>query len=266
VTILRSISRKPSAADAPTDFPFDIPVVRDLTTLDFPTPVTFLVGENGSGKSTVLEAIAVGADSIVVGGKDVSVDPTLEHARRLAGQLRFAWSKKTRRGFFLRAEDFFDFARRIDATNRDLEAIESDYEERLSGYGLGLAQGTVRGQRRALEERYGASPDARSHGESFLHLFGTRFVPGGLYLLDEPEAALSPQRQLSFLVMVHTMVTQASQFIIATHSPILMSYPGATILSLDASPVRRVAYDDVEQVSITRDFLKDPDAFLRRLL
>jgi predicted ATPase len=266
VTILRSISRKPTKGDPLTDFPFDIPVVRDLTTIDLPSAVTFLVGENGSGKSTLLEAIAVGAGSIVVGGKDMSVDPTLVHARRLSAQLRFTWSRKTRRGFFLRAEDFFGFARRIDAIGGELQAIESDYEERLSGYGLSLAQGAVRGQRRAMEDRYGASPDARSHGESFLHLFGARFVPGGLYLLDEPEAPLSPQRQLAFLAMLHDMVEQASQFIIATHSPILMSYPGATILSFDSSPIRRVAYDEVEHVAITRDFLKDPQAFLRHLL
>jgi len=123
----------------------------------------------------------------------------------------------------------------------------------------------VRGQRRALANRYGEDADARSHGESFLQLFQSRFVPGGLYLLDEPEAPLSPQRQLALLAMLKGMAAQDSQFVVATHSPILMALPGADILSFDQPPVRRIAYEEVEQVSLTRDFLNNPEAFLRHL-
>ncbi len=135
----------------------------------------------------------------------------------------------------------------------------------LKGYGLTLARGVVGGQRRALASRYGEDADARSHGESFLNLFQSRFVPGGLYLLDEPEAPLSPQRQLALLAMLKEMAGQDSQFVVATHSPILMALPGADILSFDTTPVTRVRYEEVEHVSFTRDFLNNPEAFLRHL-
>ena len=262
---LRSIGIKPSAKKLDA-FPFRLPVVRKFRELKLGSAVTFLVGENGSGKSTLLEAIAAGVGSVVVGGEDVRSDKTLAHARALASQLNFAWAKRTHRGFFLRAEDFFNFAKRVNQTSAELEEMAGDFErEGLKGYGLRLAQGAVRGQRRELARRYGEDADARSHGESFLNLFQSRFVPGGLYLLDEPEAPLSPQRQLALLSMLKEMTAQDSQFIVATHSPILMALPGADILSFDHAPVRRVPYDKVEHVSLTRDFLNHPEAFLKHL-
>ena len=262
---LRSINISPAPRRL-AGFPFELPVVRKFREIKFAGPVTFLVGENGSGKSTVLEAVAAAVGSVVVGGEDVRADKTLAHARALAARLKLTWAKRTHRGFFLRAEDFFNFTRRVNRTSAELEEMAGEFErEGLKGYGLRLAQGVVRGQRRALAGRYGEDADARSHGESFLHLFQSRFVPGGLYLLDEPEAPLSPQRQLALLSMLKGMAEADSQFIVATHSPILMALPGADILSFDYAPVRRVAYDEVEHVSLTRDFLNNPEAFLRRL-
>ncbi|HEX8720056.1 MAG TPA: AAA family ATPase [Pyrinomonadaceae bacterium] len=262
---LRSIAIRPEARRL-EGFPFALPVVREFGEIEFRSPVTFLVGENGSGKSTVLEAIAAAAGSVVVGGEDVRRDRTLGHARALAAQLRLAWAKRTHRGFFLRAEDFFNFTRRVNQTGAELEEMAEEFErDGLKGYGLRLAQGVARGQRRALAARYGEDADARSHGESFLNLFQSRFVPGGLYLLDEPEAPLSPQRQLALLALLKGMTGQDSQFVVATHSPILMALPGADILSFDRAPVRRVRYDEVEHVSLTRDFLNNPEAFLRHL-
>ena len=261
---LRSIGIKPAAKKLDA-FPFNIPTIRKLSELELRRPVTFLVGENGTGKSTLLEAVAAGVGSVVVGGEDVRTDKSLAHARRLAAQLKFVWSKRTHRGFFLRAEDFFGFAKRVNQTSAELEEMAGDFEKELSGYGLKLAQGVVRGQRRALVSRYGEDADARSHGEGFLQLFQSRFVPGGLYLLDEPEAPLSPQRQLALLSMLKEMVAEDSQFITATHSPILMAFPGASILSFDRAPVAEVAYDEVEHVTLTRDFLSDPESFLRHL-
>jgi predicted ATPase len=262
---LRSIDVRPSARSL-EGFPFELPVVRKFKEIKFRSPVTFLVGENGSGKSTLLEAVAAGVGSVVVGGEDVRADKSLRHARALAAQLKLTWTKRTHRGFFLRAEDFFNFTKRVNQTSAELEEMAVEFErEGLKGHGLRLAQGVVRGQRRALVNRYGEDADARSHGESFLNLFQSRFVPGGLYLLDEPEAPLSPQRQLALLAMLKGMAEQDSQFLVATHSPILMALPGADILSFDRAPVRRIPYDEVEHVSLTRDFLNNPEAFLRHL-
>ena len=261
---LRSVSLKPSARKLDA-FPFSLPVIRKLKEVEFRRPVTFLVGENGSGKSTFIEALAAGVGSTVVGGEDIASDKSLAHARRLAVQLKFVWGRRTHRGFFLRAEDFFNFTRRVNRMGEELEEMAEEFTKELSGYGLRLAQGVVRGQRAELVSRYGEDADARSHGESFLELFRSRFVPGGLYLLDEPEAPLSPQRQLALLSMLKEMVAQEAQFVVATHSPILMAFPDASILSFDRAPLREVAYDETEHVSLTRAFLANPEAFLRRL-
>jgi predicted ATPase len=123
----------------------------------------------------------------------------------------------------------------------------------------------MRGQKAALTSRYGENLDANSHGEGFMKLFESRLMPNGLYLLDEPEAALSPIRQLSLLSMMKQMVGQGCQFIVATHSPILMAFPDASILSFDTQPITEVAYDELEHVRLTRAFLSNPEAFLRRL-
>lgn len=179
--------------------------------------------------------------------------------------MRLAWTKKTRRGFFLRAEDFFNFARRINAMGRELEEQAAEIDATLTGYGRMIAKGSVTGQREALRGRYGSDADARSHGEAFLHLMQERFVPGGLHLMDEPEAPLSPQRQLSLLSLIKEMVEQDAQFLVATHSPTLMALEGATILSFNGGRVGPVGFDDVEHVRLMKDFLNDPGAFLRRL-
>jgi predicted ATPase len=261
---LQSIQLKPAARER-EDFPFNLPLVQRFTPLELRAPVSFLVGENGSGKSTFLEALAVAIGSVAVGGEDLQRDKTLAPARALAKQMKLTWLRKTHRGFFLRAEDFFNFARRIKQLAEDFEQTATEFEQEYEGYALGLAKGAVLGQKRALEERYGEDLDANSHGESFLKLFQSRFVPDGLYLLDEPEAPLSPQRQLALLAMLKEMVAEGAQFIIATHSPILMAFPGAIILSFDQHPVAEAAYETVEHVDLMRRFLNNPASFLRHL-
>ncbi|MBK9313365.1 MAG: AAA family ATPase [Acidobacteria bacterium] len=248
-----------TSAKTKTGFPFTLPLVRNFERIEFRTPVTFFVGENGSGKSTLLEAVAAGVNAVAIGGEDIARDKTLAPARDLGRQMRFIWHSKTRHGFFLRAEDFFNFARRMQQSMAELQEIADGFEKEYSGYGLDLARGSVLSQRRALIEKYGDNPDGNSHGESFLKIFQARFVPNGLYLLDEPEAPLSPQRQLAFLLMIAEMVDQGAQFIIATHSPILMAYPEAVIYNFDKHPVREAAFDEVEHVSLTRAFLKNPE-------
>lgn len=251
--------------DGDVGFPFDIPVIRNTPEIAFSTPVTFFVGENGSGKSTVMEALAAGVGSVTVGGEDVSRDPTLAHAHTLADRMRFAWQKKTRRGFFLRSEDFFRFIQRVEAMKKDLQTLRDSYETEPDSYGLRLAKGAVDGQKQDLVRRYGDNLDANSHGESFLKLFSSRLVPDGLYLLDEPETPFSPKRQMALMVLMHDMVKKGCQFIVATHSPILMAFPGATILSFDRLPVRPIAYDDIEHVTLMRTFLNNPEKILRTM-
>lgn len=255
--------------DPPADasgFPFAVPSVATLRRIDFDAPVTLLVGENGSGKSTFLEALAIAARLPAVGSRAPGDDPTLEAQRRLARRLRLTWRGRTHRGFFLRAEDFFGFQKGVAAQRAEhegeLRRIETELAD-ASEHARRLASGPHRASISAFTDRYGENPDARSHGEAFLSLFGRRLVPGGLYLLDEPEAPLSPQSQLAFLAMVRDAVREGSQLVIATHSPILMAIPGARILGFDDPPVRPLAFDEIEAVALVRDFLQAPDRYLR---
>ncbi len=250
-------------------YPFRLPLIQVLPSLVFASPVTFFAGENGSGKSTFLEALACAIGSVTVGSQSVLHDPTLAAARELSRHLRLSWTKKTRKGLFLRAEDYFGYVKHLAQTRAELEQDLEEVDQRFasqSDYAKSLAAGVFRGQIHALNARYGRDGlDARSHGESFLDFFHARFVPNGLYLLDEPEAPLSPKRQLGLLTLLKQMVAQGSQFIIATHSPILMAYPGATILEFANNSIAPVAYDDFEHVQVMREFLAKPDRYLRHL-
>jgi len=265
---LRSVAPKASLHAERAAFPFSVPVVRTLERLELPTAVTFFVGENGSGKSTLLEGIAAAVGLPAVGSEAVHDDTTLAAQRALASKLRLSWSTRTHKGFFLRAEDFFGFTKYLARLRAELQGrlvdIQAEYEGR-SAYARGLAAGPVAGSLADMERRYGIDLDANSHGESFLRLFRSRFVAGGLYLLDEPEAPLSPQSQLGLMAMLKDMVAEQAQFIIATHSPILLAFPDATIYTFDERPARRVEYEDLEHVRLTRDFLNAPEAFLRHL-
>lgn len=249
-------------------FPFNVPVVRALEEMEFNAPVTFFVGENGSGKSTLMEAIACAIGSITVGSESVKTDPSLAHVRKLAQYLRLTWTKRTHKGFFLRAEDFFGYAKQIAQTRQELENdlnnVDGEYAGR-SKLAKDLAKLPYRNEVSALQRRYSDGLDARSHGEGFLALFQSRFVPEGLYLLDEPEAPLSPIRQLAFLSALKQMISENSQFIIATHSPIILAFPGAQILSFENGKIHKVNYDDLEHVTLTKAFLNDPDAYLKHL-
>jgi predicted ATPase len=263
---LRELGRRRSGDDG--TFPFSVPVIRSLESMVFPTAVTFFVGENGSGKSTLLEGIASAAALPAVGSADLGSDATLASQRELGEALRLVWNRRAKRGFYLRAEDFFGFAKRLSAMRAEflqrIAELEVEYADR-SAWAKGLAMGPVMSSLADMERRYGIDLDANSHGQSFLRLFRSRFVPGGLYLLDEPEAPLSPQSQLALMVMMQEMVAQDAQFIIATHSPILLAYPGATIYSFDRAPAEVVPYGELEHVVLTRDFLNGPERYLRAL-
>jgi predicted ATPase len=245
-----------------------VPAIATLPEIALDRPVTILVGENGSGKSTLLEAIAIAARAMTAGTTDAADDDTLAGVRALAADLRLSWATRRHRGFFLRAEDFFGFARRMKSLRAELEAglaeVARTYADR-EAYARSLAMAPFHKELGELRRRYGEGIDAQSHGEAFLTFFRDRFVPGGIYFLDEPEAPLSPFRQLAFLALVREAVAADCQIVMATHSPILLAFPEAAIWSFDSAPIRRVAFDDLEHVTLTRDFLNDPEAFLRHL-
>ena len=250
-------------------YPFSVPAIAALRALAFPAPVTFLVGENGSGKSTFLEALAWAAESIAAGSEPIDRVATLAHVERLGRAMRLTWRKRTRRGFFLRAEDFFGHVKRVDADlahhRGEAERVRRENAHKPAAEVARIAS-THTSSVAGLESRYGANADARSHGEQFLAFFSARLAPDGLYLLDEPEAPLSPSRQLALLSLLREAADERGcQFVIATHSPILVALPGAQILSFDATPPAPVAWDELESVRLVRDFLNAPERYLRHL-
>lgn len=265
---LQSITRRTWPTRLQADFPFSIPVVQSLDVIEFKTAVTLFVGENGSGKSTLLEALACAAEMVTVGSESIRTDPSLGAQRELAKYLKLAWTKRTRKGFFLRAEDFFGYAKGLVRMRAEMEGELREIDREFAGRSAtaqGLARLAHTNELGAIQRRYGAGLDVASHGESFFALFKSRFVPAGLHLLDEPEAPLSPIRQLALIALLKEMVAQDAQFIISTHSPILMAFPGASIFSFDGGRLGPVRYADLEQVALLRDFLNDPSAFTGRL-
>ncbi len=268
---MRLAAREPDEQATRARFPFSVPAIRALAgeTLCFDAPVTFFVGENGSGKSTLLEALACAARCSTVGSNESDADTTLDAVRQLASHLRLSWAKRNHRGFFLRSEDFFGFVKRIRSMREGLEADLARVDVDLahaSEYARTLAKGPYHKELGELRRRYGEDLDHASHGESFFTLFRARFVPGGLYLMDEPEAPLSPLRRIALIGMLRKLVEQhGAQFIIATHCPMLMAYPGAQIILFEAGRLQQTSYTDLEYVQLTRDFLAAPDRFLRKL-
>ena len=215
-------------------YPFNVHAFSQGIDLAFLTNVTFFVGENGSGKSTFLEALAECCGFNPEGGNRDHHRATFADRSDLAQALRLSWLPRVTEGFFMRAESFFNFATYIEEVS-DLRA-----------YGD-----------RSLHQQ--------SHGESFLSLFANRFEQG-IYILDEPEAALSPQRQLSFLRIIHDLETLGNaQFLIATHSPIILSYPGAVLFSFDGDTIREIAYRESEHYLLTRAFLNSPERYFKHL-
>ena len=249
-------------------YPFNIPLLQDFNRLDFKTPVTIFVGENGTGKSTLIEGIAAGVGSITIGEDSINYDKSLKTAMNLSKCLKLSWSIKTKKGFFLRAEDFISYTKKISETKNGLEEelkeIDATYKDR-SELASNLAKMPYINSLSALQRKHGEGLETKSHGEGFLEIFKERFIPNGLYLLDEPETPLSPMKQLALISMIKEMVKQNAQFIIATHSPILMAIPGATIISFDEYPIREANYNDLEHVNITKDFLNNPEQYLRYL-
>jgi predicted ATPase len=232
---LQRVSFKPDAELNFDSYPLSIPSVREIEGIEFHPDVTFFVGENGSGKSTVLEAIAIAMGFGPEGGTKNVRFATTDSTSQLHTLLRPSRSaRKPKDWYFLRAESFFNVASYMD---------EVGY---LKSYG-------------------DKSLHAQSHGEAFMSLLVHKLRGDGLYLFDEPEAALSPNRQLAALAAIDQLVKEESQFIIATHSPILLSYPNAKILQFDSAGITEVAYEDTEHYAVKRDFLNNYQRRLEQL-
>ena len=221
-------------------YPFTVPAIRGMNALDLDSEVTFFVGENGSGKSTLLEAIAYKCGFNTAGGGINNIyDVDSSHAA-LGKYIRLSWLPKISQGFFLRAESFYHFESHV-------YQLAKEYPTIYQAYG-------------------GRSLHHQSHGESFLSLFLNRFSDKGIYILDEPEAALSPARLLAFMRVIYQLVSSGnSQFIIATHSPILLGYPNASIFSFDSDVIESVRYEDTEHYQITKGFLNRKERYLEEL-
>lgn len=225
-------------------YPFNLDAVRSLDKVEFHPKVTFIIGENGTGKSTLLEAIAIAWGFNPEGGtKNFSFSTRASHSE-LYKYIRLAKSyRRAKDGFFLRAESFYNVASNIDTLDEE------------PGFGP------------PIKNSYGGkSLHHQSHGESFFSLMVHRFGGKGLYILDEPEAALSPARQMAMLSRIHELAHRQSQFVIATHSPIILAYPNSQILQLNNGVLEAIQYEDTEHYCLTKDFLNSYELFLRNLL
>lgn len=232
---IRSVAICRDKIESPEAYPFCLAAVRGLDSLELHPNVTFIIGENGTGKSTLLEAIAASYGFNPEGGSRFISFATQETHSSLHRYLKVVKGMRAPKdGFFLRAESFYNLATTID-----------ELEGAIHAYG-------------------GQSLHAMSHGESFMTLFLNRFSDKGLYILDEPEAALSPTRQLAFLSRLHQLVQGDSQFIIATHSPIMMAYPHAAIYEVGEG-YARIPYEETEHYRVTREFLTHPEKMRKAL-
>ena len=245
---LKKLTVKRDEIEDSEAYPFSIPAVANLESLEFNSEVTFLIGENGSGKSTLIEAIAVALGFNPEGGtKNFSFETHSSHSP-LHEYIRLTKSYvKPKDSFILRAESFFNVASNIE----DMDKIPTD--------------GIPIGAPKVIESYGGLSLHEQSHGESFLSLMLHRFGGKGIYVLDEPEAAVSPMRQLAVLSRMKQLADDSSQFIIATHSPILLAYPDANIYQIDESGINKIEYQDTEHYTITKSFLNNPDKMMAEL-
>ncbi len=227
-------------------YPFSLSIIKNLHEINFFTAVTFFVGENGTGKSTILEALALKAGFGFEGGsKNISFRTADEKfytpIEKFSERFTLSWRKKPQNGYFFKAESFFNVANYIDVL------AQTDWQAYAS-YG-------------------GKSLHEQSHGESFLSFFQNRLGNAGFFILDEPEAALSPQKQLTLMLIIHEMCKNSynAQFIIATHSPLLLAFPQATIYSCDSEVLKTISYQDSQHYQITKQFLDNPEQYLHYL-
>jgi predicted ATPase len=251
--------------DRKNPFPFNIPAVQFAKHVALDKQLTIFIGDNGCGKSTLLETIALKLNLPLIGGF-IKSNAGFEAAQILEPFIQIESRRQTARGFFFRAEDFSEFVnsvgneqRKIAEDLRELKGVVDDsiIKEMSDNMNYSLFQ---------MRKNYGENMQAYSHGEAYLKILQTRIGEKGIFLLDEPEAALSPIRQLSLIYFIKEVLKNGNtQFIISTHSPILMGMPGAMIYEIKEDGMSHVAYEETEHYRITKTFLNNPDVYLREL-
>lgn len=246
-------------------FPFDIPAIRFAKNVQLTSPITFIIGDNGTGKSTLLELLAYRLQLPHMDGSGYD-KKGFEAARTLVGHLELSWRLERSIGFFFRAEDFGNLINSIDRQDGKLHHFMSDLEGEVPDSILQQMKDSANHQIYHMRKSYGQDLQSFSHGEAYLKIMQEKITDRGIFLLDEPEAALSPLKQLSLLYFIQEHLRQfTSQFIIATHSPMLMAYPGATLYEVNGEGMKAVTLEETEHYAITRSFLNDPSAYLRHL-
>jgi predicted ATPase len=246
-------------------FPFDVPAIKYARHLDFDSPITFVIGDNGSGKSTLLETLAYRLQLPHLDGSTYERG-VFWSAKKLVNDLQIEFNIERPIGFFFRAEDFGNQVNKIDRADTSLSHRFKKLEGKVSESVLAAMRYNADVQRQHVRKNIGHEIDIQSHGEAYLAILQRKLQQSGIFVLDEPESALSPTRQLSLIhqIMAH-LKDNHSQFIIATHSPMLMAIPGATIYEVTDTSMQKTALEDTEHFQITRDFLNNPEAFLRHL-
>lgn len=246
-------------------FPFNIPAIRFAKQLKLHHQVTIFVGDNGSGKSTLLESVALKLKLPLIGGH-IGTHAGFEAAHSLQPYVNIEWQRQTSKGFFFRAEDFSDFVNSVERQQernfRDLQELKDQVDDSI----IERMSESMNFTLHEMRKTYGDNMQAYSHGEAFLKIMDARILNKGIYLLDEPEAALSPLKQLSLMALVLELLKNGNtQFILATHSPILMGFPDAMIYEIQEDGIQQVAYKETDHYRITKTFLDNPDFYLRHL-
>lgn len=245
-------------------FPYNISAVRHAKQISFNQAVTVLVGDNGCGKSTLLETIGLYMNLPLIGGYSKS-SSSFEAAQILLPYIDIEWRRDTKMGFFFRAEDFSDFLKSAERDRNRIRNDISDLEGRVSEQIIKeMSNGSMNYSLNNMYHEYGADMEGFSHGEAYLKILETRIGNKGVFLLDEPEAALSPLKQLSLIFLIMQKLEQPNtQFIISTHSPILMGIPNAVLYEIDDNAITHTPYNETEHYRITKQFLQNPQYYLR---
>ena len=260
MTFIKSFSINPGRTTA---FPFSIPAVKFAKQLEMGNLVTIFVGDNGCGKSTLLETLGLYLNIPLIGGY-ISSNAGFEAAKKLQPFLEIEWKREVRKGFFFRAEDFSDFVNSVERQRNKLFESYRDLKGEVDDKIIERMMESENYILRKMRRDYGENMQAFSHGEAYLKIIQTRTDGKGIYILDEPEAALSPLKQLSLIAFIlEVLKDNNAQFIISTHSPILMGIPGALIYEIRDEGMEAVKYEETDHYRITRTFLTNPDYYVR---